>query len=168
MSEVEVEILVAEKAGMLVGGNKETGFTAIDWVMVGDEYELQEGDVLVTHHKTAQKYGLGDVYKEMKAENAPVKGEKEAVDGEKKERAPRKPVPKEGSYTVGKPDLLVGEPCERTDLCQLLGSKTDLADFWAEAPKTFKHTSRKDIVVELTTSGFVGYAIKRGIIVLDV
>jgi hypothetical protein len=162
MSEVTVE--VAEKAGMLVGGNNQTGFTAVDWVMAGEEYELQEGDILVTHHKTAQKYGLGDVYKEMKAENAPVK----VVDGDKKPRGPRQPVPKEGVYTVVKPELLDGEPCERTDLCQLLASKTDLADFWAEAPKTFKHANRKGEAVEFLVSGLVGYAIKRGIIVLDV
>ena len=158
MSEVTVE--VAEKAGMLIGGNKD-GIKVIGWVMVGDEYELQEGDVLVTHHKTAQKFGLGDVFKEMKAENAPVKNI-----SDKKPRGPRKSVPKKGSYTIAKPELLDGEPCERTDLCQLLASKTDLSDFWAEAPKTFKHTTRKGEPVELSTSGFIGYMIKRGIIVV--
>ena len=67
------EVMVAEKAGMLVGGDKENGFNVIGWVLAGDEYDCdtESGEALVTHHKTAEKLGLGDVFKEMKAENAP-------------------------------------------------------------------------------------------------
>ena len=160
------ETLLAEKSGMLVNETAE-GFTIVGWVKAGDEYEAEEGDQLITHHKTAQKLDLAEDFKELKAENAPVKV-KEEVEGEKKTRRPRVPIPKTGTYTVVKPALLEGEPCERTDLCQLLASKTDLADFWETAPKMFKHINRNGEEVELTTSGFVGYTIKRGIIVLDV
>lgn len=151
---------VAEKSGMLINDEKEV----IGWVLAGDEYDCKEGDQLVTHHKTAEKLGLGDVFKEMKAENAPKK-ETKAVDG--KPRSPRKPVPTTGTYTVVKPDTLKGEPCERTNIAQLLADNTDFATFWEKAPKTFKHVNRAGEEVEFKTSGFVAYAIKRGIITVD-
>ena len=161
------EVMVAEKAGMLVGGNKEDGFNVIGWVLAGDEYEEEEGDTLVTHHKTAEKFGLGDVFKEMKAENAPAKAKKE-VSGEKKERAPRKAVPKEGTYTVLKADTLIaGEDCERKEIAQLLASNTDFAKFWEVAPAKFNHVGRDGVTKEFATSGFVAYAINRNMISVD-
>lgn len=165
------EVMVAEKAGMLVGGNKDEGFNVIGWVLVGDEYDCDEsaGETLVTHHKTAEKLGLGDVFKEMKAENAPVKTKKEVVAaGEKKERAPRKAVPKEGTYTVLKAETLVaGEDCERKEVAQLLASNTDFAKFWEVAPAKFNHVGRDGVTKEFATSGFVAYAINRSMISVD-
>lgn len=163
------EVLVAEKAGMLVGGNKEDGFNVIGWVLAGDEYDCEEGETLVTHHKTAEKLGLGNVFKEMKAENAPAKAKKEVSgDGEKKERAARKPVPKEGTYTVLKADTLIaGDDCERKEIAQLLASNTDFAKFWEVAPAKFNHAGRDGVTKEFATSGFVAYAINRGMISVD-
>ena len=83
------EMMVADKAGMLVGTDANGAVEVIGWVMAGDEYDLREGETLVTHHKTAEKLGVGDVFKEMKAENAPVKAKKEKVEGEVVQRAPR-------------------------------------------------------------------------------
>lgn len=161
------EVMVAEKAGMLVGGNKEDGFNVIGWVLAGDEYDCEETETLVTHHKTAEKFGLGDVFKEMKAENAPTKAKKEAS-GEKKERAPRKAVPKEGTYTVLKADTLIaGEDCERKEIAQLLASNTDFAKFWEVAPAKFNHAGRDGVTKEFATSGFVAYAINRNMITVD-
>lgn len=163
------EVLVAEKAGMLVGGNKEDGYNVVGWVLAGDEYDCDtdSGEALVTHHKTAEKLGLGDVFKEMKAENAPSKAKKE-VSGEKKERAPRKAVPKEGTYTVLKAETLTaGENCERKEIAKLLASNTDFATFWAVAPAKFNHAGRDEVMKEFATSGFVAYAINRGMISVD-
>lgn len=160
------EVMVAEKAGMLVGGNKEDGFKVIGWVLAGDEYDCEEDETLVTHHKTATKFGLGDVFKEMKAENAPKKTNESS--GEKKERAPRKTVPKEGTYTVLKAETLVsGGDCERKEIAQLLASNTDFAAFWAAAPAKFNHVGRDGEKKEFATSGFVAYAINRGMISVD-
>lgn len=163
------EIMVAEKAGMLVGGDKENGFNVIGWVLAGDEYDCdtEAGEALVTHHKTAEKLGLGDVFKEMKAENAPSKAPKVA-DGEKKARAPRKAVPKEGTYTVLKAETLTaGDDCERKEIAKLLASNTDFAAFWAAAPSKFNHVGRDEVMKEFATSGFVAYAINRGMISVD-
>ncbi len=164
------EVLVAEKAGMLVGGNKEDGYNVVGWVLAGDEYDCdtEAGEALVTHHKTAEKLGLGDVFKEMKAENAPSKAKKVTADGEKKARAPRKAVPKEGTYTVLKAETLIaGEDCERKEIAQLLASNTDFAVFWAVAPAKFNHVGRDGVMKEFATSGFVAYAINRGMISVD-
>ena len=164
------EVMVAEKAGMLVGGTKEDGFNVIGWVLAGDEYDCdtEAGETLVTHHNTAEKLGLGDVFKEMKAENAPAKAKKEAVDGEKKERAARKPVPKEGAYTVLKAETLTaGDDCERKTIAQLLASNTDFAKFWEVAPAKFNHVGRDGVTKEFATSGFVAYAINRSMITVD-
>ena len=162
------EVMVAEKAGMLVGGNKENGFDVIGWVLAGDEYDCNEDETLVTHHKTADKFGLGDVFKEMKAENAPAKAGKVAADGEKKSRGPRKATPTTGTYTVLKAETLVsGDDCERKEIAQLLANNTDFAAFWAAAPAKFNHVGRDGVNKEFATSGFVAYAINRGMISVD-
>jgi hypothetical protein len=160
------EMMVAEKAGMLVGTDADGAAEVIGWVMAGDEYDLREGETLVTHHKTAEKLGVGDAFKEMKAENAPVKTKKEKVEGEPVERKPRGPrVERTGAYTINKPDLLNGDPCERTDLCNLIKQCTTVEQFKESAPKTFKHVGRDGVMKELSTAGFLGYLFKREIIV---
>jgi hypothetical protein len=160
------EMMVAEKAGMLVGTNEEGAVEVIGWVMAGDECDLREGETLVTHHKTAEKLGVGDVFKEMKAENAPAKTKKEKAEGEVTERKPRGPrVERVGAYTINKPDLLNGDPCERTDLCNLIKQCTTVEQFKEAAPKTFKHVGRDQTTKELSTAGFLGYLFKREIIV---
>jgi hypothetical protein len=163
------EMMVADKAGMLVGTTDEGAVEVIGWVMAGDEYDLREGETLVTHHKTAEKLGVGDVFKEMKAENAPVKAKKaknEKVEGEVTERKPRGPrVERVGAYTINKPELLEGDPCERTDLCNLIKQCTTVEQFKESAPKTFKHSGRDGVMKELSVAGFLGYLFKRDIIV---
>ena len=164
---VEVTVEVAEKAGMLVAGNKEDGFKVIGWVMAGDEYECEEGDALVTHHKTAEKFGLGDVFKEMKAENAPAKVSKVVEDGEKKPRAPRKPVPTEGTYTVLKAETLAKAAAQGKEIAQILADNTDFAVFFEQAPAKFTQAGRDGVGKEFAATSFVAYAIKRGMISVD-
>jgi hypothetical protein len=161
------EVMVAEKAGMLVGGNKEDGFNVVGWVLAGDEYDCNEDETLVTHHKTAEKFGLGDVFKEMKAENAPAKAPKVTANGEAKVRGPRKAVPKEGTYTVLKPETLIAAGKAGKEVAQILADNTDLATFFAQAPEKFTQEARDGTSKEFATVSFVGYAIKRGMISID-
>ena len=60
---------VVNKSGMLVASNGEI----VGWVNKGDDADMQEGDVLVSHHKTAEKMGLLAEFTAMKADNAPAK-----------------------------------------------------------------------------------------------
>ena len=162
------EVMVAEKAGMLVGGNKEDGFNVIGWVLAGDEYDCNDDETLVTHHKTAEKFGLGNVFKEMKAENTPVKANKEvAEDGEKKERSPRITVPKEGTYTVLKPETLAKAAAQGKEIAQILLDNTDFAVFFEQAPAKFTQVGRDGVGKEFAATSFVAYAIKRGMISVD-
>lgn len=152
---------VAEKAGMLVNAEKEI----VGWVLAGDEYDAQEGDVLVTHHKTADKMGLGDQFKEMKAENAPKKEKK--ADGEKKVRGPRVAVPKEGTYTVLKAETLNKAAAQGKEIAKILAENTDFAEFFSKVPAKFTQIGRDGQPKEFAASSFVGYAIKRGMISVD-
>jgi len=162
------DVMVAEKAGMLVGGNKEDGFNVIGWVLAGDEYDCEEDETLVTHHKTAEKFGLGDVFKEMKAENAPSKAKAVSAEGgEKKTRGPRVAVPKEGTYTIQKAETLAKAAADGKGIAQILLDNTDFAKFFAAAPAKFTQTGRDGSAKEFAASSFVGYAIKRGMISVD-
>jgi hypothetical protein len=135
--------------------------------MKDEEYEMNEGEALITHHKTAEKLGILEVFNQMKAENAPVKTKKvKDENGEPVERKPRGPrIERTGEYTINKPELLEGDACERTDLCNLIKQCTTVEQFNESAPKTFKHPGRDGTMKELTTSGFLGYLFKREIIV---
>jgi hypothetical protein len=48
-----------------------------------------------------------------------------------------------------------------------LASNTDFAAFWAAAPAKFNHAGRDGVTKEFATSGFVAYAINRGMITVD-
>ena len=72
------EMVTVEKAGMLVNAAGDV----VGWVVAGAEVEMVEGDIVVTHHKSAEKAGLLEQFKALKEENKPAKAKKEAVEGE--------------------------------------------------------------------------------------
>ncbi len=167
------EMMVAEKAGMLVG-TAEDGKTAevIGWVMAGDEYDLREGEVLVTHHKTAEKLGVGDVFKEMKAENAPVKAkkEKEKAEGDVAERKPRGPrveVAPEMDYTVLKADFdATTDEGPRGEAFRLMMQCTNVGKY-LEVCNGYTHTKKDGGETLINGEACLRYAIKRGAIALN-
>jgi hypothetical protein len=156
-----------EKTGMLVNGAGEV----LGWVNAGEECELKEGDVVVSHNKTAEKMGLTEKYTEMKAANKPVKAakEKSTADGESKPRT-RKIIPKTGKYTVVKMTatrLKEGEEAgARHALLTKLFSNTSFEAFFDGAPEKFEHPGRDGVMKEHRTSSLVGYALDRGMIEL--
>lgn len=154
---------ISEKAGMLINKEKEV----IGWVMANDEYDAEEGDVLITHHKTADKFGLGDTFKEMKGKNAPSKSANTADGGDKKVRGPRVAVPKEGTYTVLKAETLTKAASQGKEIAQILADNTNFVEFFAKAPAKFTQVGRDGTPKEFAASSFVAYAIKRGMISVD-
>lgn len=154
-----------EKTGMLVNVDGEV----LGWVNAGEECEMKEGDVVVSHPKTAEKLGLSSQYTEMKAANKPVKTKKvkaESADGAVART--RKVIPKTGNYTVLKAtaaQLKEGEVAGvRNELLSKLLGGTSFEAFWEGAPEKFEHPGRDGTMKEHTTSGLVGYAIDRGMI----
>lgn len=157
-----------EKAGMLINAEK----AVIGWVNAGDEMDLNEGDLVVSHPKTAEKHGVAEQYVALKAENAPAK-EKKA----KKEKAEgdatrtRKTCPMTGTYVVVKADaanLKEGEDAtERHALLSKLLTGTSFDSFWKDAPEKFNHPARDGSEKTFSTSGLVLYAIDRGMITVN-
>jgi hypothetical protein len=164
------EMMVAEKAGMLVGTNEDGTAEVIGWVMAGDEYDLREGETLVTHHKTAEKLGVGDVFKEMKAENAPAKAKKEKAEGEVTERKPRGPrmvITPDTDYTVVKADFdatKVEGP--RGDVFRLMMQCTNFGKF-LEVCNGYTHTKKDGSQVDFSADTCFRYALKRGAVALN-
>lgn len=160
------EMITVEKAGMLINANKEV----IGWVNKGDAVELAEGDLVVSHPKTAEKHGVTEQYATLKAENAPAKVKKEKADGEGKTRT-RTVCPTTGTYTVVKADAAKTkegeEPSVRNDLLGKLLSGNSFEAFWANAPESFDHPARDGSTKTFKTSGLVVYAINRGMITVD-
>ena len=154
-----------EKTGMLVNADGEV----LGWVNAGEECEMKDGDVVVSHNKTAEKMGLSTQYAEMKAANKPVKTKKVKAECES-DAAPRtrKVIPKTGNYTVVKAtaaQLKDGEePSVRYELLTKLLTNTSFDTFFDGAPEKFEHPGRDGVMKEHTTSGLVGYAIDRGMI----
>ena len=139
--------MLVEKAGLHINGDKEV----IGWVAVGSEVDLKEGDVIVSHGKTAQKFGVAEQYTAMKPKKT------------KKEGKGRTIAPTSGSYTVLKSGLTLKED-ERSAVAKILLENNTFENFWASAPKSYKHVGRKGESKEFSTSGFVTYAIRRGMI----
>lgn len=161
------EMITVEKAGMLVNADKEV----VGWVKAGEQVEMKEGDLVVSHPKTAEKHGLSEQYSSLKAENTPAKAKKEKnSDGEGKTRT-RTVCPTEGAYTVVKADaakLKEGEtPSVRNELLGKLLNGTSFEAFWADAPESFEHPARDGSVKTFKTSGLVTYAINRGMITIN-
>ena len=156
-----------EKAGMLVNAEKEV----IGWVNAGDETELKEGDLVISHPKTAEKHGLLEQYAEMKAANAPKKEKKVKPEGEGKVRGPRTVCPKTGTYTVVKADAAVlkeGEESNaRHEILSKLLNGSSFEAFWEGVPEKFEHLARDKSVKSFATSGLVVYAISRGMITVN-
>lgn len=156
-----------EKSGMLINSNKEV----IGWVNKGEQVEMKDGDMLVSHFKTAEKHGLLEQFNELKAENAPVKAEKAPKEkGEAKARGPRTTIPKTGTYSVIKTPAAPAEGAEldeRGTILNKLLTNSDFATFWEGAPEKFNHPDREGNMKEFATSGLVGYAIRRGFITVD-
>lgn len=155
-----------EKAGMLINADKEV----IGWVNVGDEADLKEGDLVISHPKTAEKHGVSEQYTTMKAENTPKKERKAKADGEGKTRV-RTACPKTGSYTVVKADaanLKEGEESTaRHELLSKLLNGSSFEAFWDGAPESFEHPSRDGTAKTFATTGLVSYAIARGMITVN-
>ena len=151
------------KTGMLVNGAGEV----VGWVNAGEECEMKEGDVVVSHPKTAEKLGLAEQYAEMKAANKPVKTKKVTTESAN-DATPRirKVIPKTGNYTVVKAtaaQLKEGEVAGvRNELLSKLLNGTSFEAFWESVPEKFEHPGRDGTMKEHTTSGLVGDAIYRG------
>jgi hypothetical protein len=159
------DVMVAEKAGMLVGTDANGQPEIVGWVNKGDEYDLQEGDTLVTHHKTAEKLGLGDAFKEMKADNAQVKEKGEPKEkGERKPRQPKYEITPEMTYTVLKADFAAaGEEGERGEAYKILLANTSVAGF-LENCKGYTATKKDGTNVTFSADACLRYAVKRGAI----
>lgn len=155
--------MLAEKSGMLVNSEKEV----VGWVLVGDEYDANEGDTFVTHHKTAEKLGLGDVFKEMKAENTPKKEKKEKVEGEKRTRGAAVALSPEMNYTVLKADFdATTDEGPRGEAFSLM-MKCDNVGKYMEACSGYTHTKKDGTKVDYNAITCLRYAIKRGAIALS-
>lgn len=149
-----------EKSGMLVNGNGEV----VGWVDAGSDVEMQEGDVVISHHKSAEKAGLLDQFKALKEENKPVKAKKEVAEGDKAPRA-RIDVPTTGKYTV----LKAGYANDHANpacaaVYKLLTDNTDFAVFFENA-KPYTHIKRDGTAgAEIAPNAVAAYAIRRGVI----
>lgn len=157
-----------DKAGMLVNANGEV----IGWINAGDQVDIQEGDKIISHPKTAEKAGLLDQFKTLKAENAPKKATKvKAEDGEEGAKRSRRMAPKTGSYTVVKTtaaQLKEGEQSnQRHELLTKLFANTTFESFWEGTEEKFEHAGRDGSLKTFATSGLVCYAIDRGMITVN-
>lgn len=161
----------AEKSGMVVNANKEV----IGWVNAGEEVDLREGDTLVTHHKTAEKMGLGEQFKAEKAANAPAKtskteGAEGTEGGEKPKRTRSAPVaiPEDATYTVKNADFKAAkEEGARGDVFRVLVNNTCVKDYLAIAKDGYSHTKKDGTVVKFDGMTCLRYAMKRGVISID-
>jgi hypothetical protein len=139
--------MIVEKAGLHVTSENEV----LGWVTIGMDIDMQEGDIVITHHKTAVKHGLGEEF----AANKPAKATKTG--------RTRKAVPMTGTYTVLKNKFAEGDT-ERAAVGKLIVENHDLEKLFAAAPATFKNVGRNGEEKEFSTKGFVGYLINRGMI----
>lgn len=152
-----------EKAGMLVNAEGEV----VGWFNKGDEVDMQEGDVMITHHKSAEKAGLLEQFKTMKEENKPAKAAKaEGEAGEKKPRV-RIDIPKEGKYNVLKPGYAnTHTNPDAATAYKLLTDNNDFAVFYQNF-KPYTHIKRDGSAgAEITANALISYALRRGVIEL--
>ena len=164
--------MIAEKSGMLVNADNEI----IGWVNAGDEAGLREGDVLVTHHKTAEKMGLLEAFKAEKAANKPVKevvvtkGE-ECAEGEEKPKRTRSApivIPEGATYTVHNAEFdATKDEGARGDVFRALVGNTSVAGFLEVAKDGYEHTKKDNSVVKYDGMTCLRYALKRGVISID-
>lgn len=149
-----------EKVGMLVNA----AGAVIGWVNAGDEVEMKEGDVVVSHFKTAEKLNLKAEFDALKAENKPKKEKAAKADGEKTPRV-RTEVPETGPYTVLKPGYAndhANPACAA--VYTLLTSNSDFGTFFENA-KPYFHIKRDGTQgAEVTPKAVAAYAIRRGVI----
>jgi hypothetical protein len=152
-----------EKAGMMVNGAGEV----LGWIEAGIDVEMQEGDVIISHHKSAEKAGLLEQFNELKTANKPVKAKKEKVEGEEKVARVRVDIPTEGAYTVLKPGYAASHTNpECAAIYTLLTTNTNFADFFANA-KSYTHIKRDGSAGgEITPTAVAAYAIRRGVIAI--
>jgi hypothetical protein len=121
---------------------------------------------LVTHHKTAEKLGLGEEFKSMKADNAPTKEVKEKVEGEKKPRGPKIEITAEMNYTVVKADFdATAAEGPRGDAFRLMMQCTNVGKY-QEVCNGYTHTKKDGTEVKYDAIACLRYAIKRGAITL--
>ena len=154
---------VVEKAGMLVNGSGEV----LGWIDAGADVEMQEGDVIISHHKSAEKAGLLDQFKALKEENKPAKVKKEKVEGEKAARV-RIEVPTSGKYTVVKAGFGTDDSnTGRAAAFKLISECTSFDEYFTNA-KPYIHTKRDGTAgSEIKPNEVMSYAIRRGVITVD-
>lgn len=150
-----------EKSGMMV--NADGG--VVGWVEAGTDVEIREGDIVISHHKSAAKAGLLEQFNELKAANKPVKARKEVVEGEEKAARVRVDVPATGKYTVAKAGYAndhANPTCAA--VYKLLTDNSDFAVFFENA-KPYTHIKRDGTEgAEVTPAAVAAYAIRRGVI----
>jgi hypothetical protein len=145
--------MIVEKAGLHVTGDNEV----LGWVAVGTDIDLQEGDVVITHHKTAVKHGLGEEFATEKAANKPTK-----VTGDRT----RKAIPTTGTYTVLNADFRACNTQDvRGEVYRFIRDNNRIEAFYEKYPKGYVFVGARD-GKEKTCSAkeCIRYAITRGMI----
>lgn len=153
-----------EKSGMLVN----VSGAAVGWVVAGADVEMAEGDVVISHHKTAEKAGLLEQFNSMKAENKPAKVKKEVVEGKEKPSRVRVDVPQTGTYTVVKAGYGAKDKNEgRAAAFALVCGGTTFEEFFVNA-KSYTHIKRDGSeAAEVSPKEVMSYAIRRGVVNVD-
>jgi hypothetical protein len=169
---VENDVLIADKAGLLVANGEDGTVEIIGWVMKDEEYELNEGEALITHFKTAEKLGILEVFNQMKAENTPVKTKKvKDENGEPVERKPRAPkleLTPEMNYKVINENFDATSSANegRAAAFKLL-LQCDNIGKYLEVCKGYTHEKRDGTTNDVSAEECIRYAIKRNVIALD-
>lgn len=141
--------MIVEKAGLHINAEKEV----IGWVAVGTDVDTKEGDVIVTHAKTAAKLGVAEQYAFEKAANKP-----------KKERSSvRVATPVTGTYTVIS-NRFTKSGGARGEIASAVLNNTHFENLFAAVPETFTSVGRNGEEKSHSTKAFVRYLIRRGMI----
>lgn len=159
--------IVAVKGGALAVTNADGSVSLDTWINVGDEYELAEGETLVTHHKTAEKLGVGDTFKAMKEANTVAKPKKEKV-ADSGERAARVKLvlTEDMNYEVVNAEFSAAktEDVRGTFFKQMFGM-TNVGEF-IKAATGYTHSRKDGTQIEISAEEGLRYAIRRGAIKL--
>lgn len=140
--------MIIEKSGLLINANKEP----IQWVNAGDEFDVKEGDIVVSHGKTANKYGVTEAYAAAKP--------KKAGTGRTKTE-----VPTSGQYSCNAKKMRA-DNTDRGAVVYALMNNSDLSGFFSAVPDTFTSVNKEGVERKVSTKRFVAYALRRGMIQL--
>jgi hypothetical protein len=155
------EMVTVEKAGMLVNAAGDV----VGWVAAGDEVEMVEGDIVITHHKSAEKAGLLEQFKALKEENKPAKVKKEPTEPSDKKPRVRMEVPTTGAYKVVKEGYGLTDANEgRAAAFKIISECASFEEFFQNA-KPYTHVKRDGSAGgEITPQAVMSYAIRHGVI----